>query len=59
MSFFDNTRKPDGLGGKLMVSLMNVGHRSLAHWGMRFLPLRRMPVCWTAAAAAEQTSKSS
>lgn len=39
MSFFDNTRKPDGLGGKLMVSLMNVGHRSLAHWGMRFLPL--------------------
>ena len=39
MSFFDNTRKPDGLGGKLMVSLMNVGHRSLAHWGMQFLPL--------------------
>ena len=22
-----------------MVSMMNVGHRSLAHWGMRFLPL--------------------
>lgn len=22
-----------------MVSLMNVGHRSLAHWGMQFLPL--------------------
>ena len=39
MSFFDNTRRPDGLGGKLMVSLMNVGHRSLAHWGMQFLPL--------------------
>ena len=39
MSFFDNTRRPEGLGGKLMVSLMNVGHRSLAHWGMQFLPL--------------------
>ena len=39
MSFFDNTRRPEGLGGKLMVSMMNVGHRSLAHWGMRFLPL--------------------
>ena len=30
MSFFDNTCKPVGLGGKLMVSLMNLGHRSLA-----------------------------
>lgn len=39
MSFFDNTRRPEGLGGKLMVALMNVGHRSLAHWGMQFLPL--------------------
>ena len=39
MSFFENTRRPEGLGGKLMVSMMNVGHRSLAHWGMQFLPL--------------------
>ena len=39
MSFFDNTRKPVGLGGKLMVSLMNLGHRSLAGWGLRFLYL--------------------
>ena len=28
MSFFDNTRKPAGLGGRLMVSMMNVGHRA-------------------------------
>ena len=26
MSFWENTRKPVGLGGKLMVSLMNLGH---------------------------------
>lgn len=39
MSFFDNTRKPAGLGGKLMVTMMNVGHRSLAGWGMKHLPL--------------------
>lgn len=30
MSFFENTRKPEGLGGKLMLSMMNVGHRALA-----------------------------
>lgn len=30
MSFFENTRKPEGLGGKLMLAMMNVGHRALA-----------------------------
>lgn len=25
MSFFENTRKPTGFGGKLMVLMMNVG----------------------------------
>ena len=37
MSFFENTRRPDGLGGKLMVSMMNIGHKALADWGLRFL----------------------
>ena len=39
MSFFDNTRKPTGLGGKLLVAMMNLGHRSLADWGLRYLAL--------------------
>lgn len=39
MSFFDNTCKPTGLGGKLMVAMMNLGHRSLADWGLRYLAL--------------------
>lgn len=39
MSFFENTRKPTGLGGKLMVLMMNVGHRALSGWGLRFLKL--------------------
>ncbi len=39
MSFFENTRKPKGLGGKVMVTMMNIGHRALASWGMRFLPM--------------------
>ena len=30
MSFFDNTCKPAGLGGKLMAAMMKLGHRSLA-----------------------------
>ena len=37
MSFWENTRKPVGLGGKLMVSLMNLGHSPVAWWGLRFL----------------------
>ena len=36
MSFFENTRRPDGLGGKLMVSMMNIGHKALADWGFAF-----------------------
>ena len=31
MSFFENTRKPVGFGGKIMVAMMNVGHLSLIH----------------------------
>ena len=38
MSFLENTRSPAGLGGKLMVRMMNVGHRALARWGLRCLP---------------------
>lgn len=37
MSFFENTRKPSGLGGKLMVNMMNLGHGALAEWGMQYL----------------------
>lgn len=39
MSFLGNARRPEGLGGKLMVSVMNLGHRPLAAWGMRELPV--------------------
>ena len=35
----ENTRSPAGLGGRLMVRMMNVGHRALARWGLRFLLL--------------------
>ena len=27
MSFFENTRKPEAFGGKIMVAMMNVGAR--------------------------------
>ena len=39
MSFFENTRKPVGLGGKLMVAMMNLGLSPVARWGLRFLRL--------------------
>ena len=40
MAFLDNTRRPEGLGGKLMIWMMNLGHRALSRWGLSFLPLR-------------------
>ena len=39
MSFFENTCNPVGLGGKIMVALMNLGHSPVARWGLRFLEL--------------------
>ena len=39
MSFFENTKKPEGLGGKIMLAMMNSGHGKLADWGMSFLGL--------------------
>ena len=39
MSFFENTRKPVGLGGKIMVAMMNLGHSPVARWGLHFLAL--------------------
>ena len=33
MGFFENTRRPKGLGGRIMVKMMNSGHSRLAHWG--------------------------
>ena len=37
MSFLENTRKPAGFGGRIMVSIMNLGHHALARWGFQFL----------------------
>ena len=31
MSFFENTRKPVGFGGKIMVAMMNVGHSAVVY----------------------------
>ena len=39
MSFIENTRKPTGSGGKLMVAAINIGHRALAGWGLGFLEI--------------------
>ena len=39
MPFFENTRKPVGLGGKIMVAMMNLGHSPVAQWGLQFLKL--------------------
>ena len=32
-TFLENTRKPQGFGGKLMTKMMNSGHAKLSQWG--------------------------
>lgn len=37
-NFFNQTRKPEGTLGKMMLSGMNSGHAKLADWGFEHLP---------------------
>lgn len=37
-TFFNNTRRPTGLLGQLMLSRMNVEHAAVSDWGMAQLP---------------------
>lgn len=40
MGFFQNTCKPEGFGGKIMVTTMNGGYAALAKWGLSHLAPR-------------------
>ena len=37
-SFFNQTRKPEGFLGKMMLGTMNSGHAKMADWGFTHLP---------------------
>lgn len=45
MSFFQNTCKPKGIGGKIMVHMMNTGHSSMAEWGVTHMEIQSDNVC--------------
>ena len=45
MSFFQNTCKPKGIGGKIMVHMMNTGHSSMAEWGFAHIKIQSEDVC--------------
>ena len=45
MSFFQNTCKPKGIGGKIMVHMMNTGHYSMAEWGFTHMEIQSDNVC--------------
>ena len=45
MSFFQNTCKPEGLGGKLMVHMMNSGHGAMAEWGFGHIQVQKKDHC--------------
>ena len=45
MSFFQNTCKPKGIGGKIMVNMMNSGHSSMAEWGFTYIEIAENNIC--------------
>lgn len=45
MAFFQNTRKPEGVGGKIMLNMMNVGHSGMAEWGFRHIDVHDGDAC--------------
>ena len=44
-SFFQNTCKPKGIGGKIMVNMMNSGHSSMAEWGFTHIEIAENNIC--------------
>ncbi|MDR2746216.1 MAG: methyltransferase domain-containing protein [Treponema sp.] len=38
--FFENFRKPRGLGGRFLISSMNLGHTSISRWGLERLDIK-------------------
>jgi len=42
VNFFNQTRKPEGVLGKIMLSTMNSGHAKLADWGLSMLSAREV-----------------
>ena len=46
--FFNNTRKPNGWMGKLMVNGMNQGHAAVSDWGLPIFQMYRgqLILCW-------------
>lgn len=45
MSFFQNTCKPVGFAGELMVDMMNAGHTFVSTWGLSHLHLSDDAIC--------------
>ncbi|MDR1867477.1 MAG: class I SAM-dependent methyltransferase [Treponema sp.] len=39
-NFLSNLRKPEGLGGWLMLTSMNIGHSALSKWGLKQLEIK-------------------
>jgi 2-polyprenyl-3-methyl-5-hydroxy-6-metoxy-1,4-benzoquinol methylase len=37
--FFRNTRRPEGIGSRLMLSMMNAGHNKNALWGFSYIEI--------------------
>ena len=58
MSFFQNTCKPKGIGGKIMVHMMNTGHSSMAEWDLHIWKFKAIMYVWILDVAVGQMSES-
>ena len=45
ISLFQNTCKPEGIGGNIIVNMMNTGHSSKAEWGFAHIEIRDNYIC--------------
>ena len=45
MSFFQNTCKPKGIGGEILVNMMNSRHFFFAGWGFTHIEIAENNIC--------------
>ena len=58
-TFFNNTGRPAGFLGRVMLWSMNWGHAPVADWGMGFIPGSVRSISRISGAEGEETQRNS
>ena len=54
LKFINNTRKPSGILGKIMIYSMNKGHAKMADWGIKHFPKIQFQTFWILAVVVDE-----